>query len=294
VYELQIRQGIDFGGEPTIQDFIRPEAERLLEDFQNSETKDHRRLVILDTWKAIGDTALPAIMGAFKYSSAFSRFALGHKEAFNAIFKAFPLSLNSLVEFFTHVDPDVRAAAVEAVGQLGDASVVAPLIERLADNSETVRGAAAMALGQLRDPSAIAPLIERITNDRIYARVAAAMAIKQLGVPSAVADLIEHLADEEWMGRHTAVVALGIAGNPLAIPPLIERLEDEFYFIRHKAAIALAQLGNASGEHILIQMLTGGERFLVAKDNVADALRKIGTPEALAAVEAWEKNQKSD
>jgi HEAT repeat protein len=55
-------------------------------------------------------------------------------------------------------DEDVSRAAAEALGQLGDARAVKPLIARLNDNYWNVRSAAAKALRAIGTPEALAAL----------------------------------------------------------------------------------------------------------------------------------------
>jgi HEAT repeat protein len=58
----------------------------------------------------------------------------------------------------------VRRAAAEALGQLGDARAVEPLIARLGDAAWNVRRAAAEALVKIGAP-AVEPLIGRLGDD---------------------------------------------------------------------------------------------------------------------------------
>ena len=64
-------------------------------------------------------------------------------------------------------DADIRQAAAEALGGLGDAAAVPPLIAALKDSDTSVRRQAAEALGQREDRRAVAPLIERLPTNRM-------------------------------------------------------------------------------------------------------------------------------
>lgn len=52
-------------------------------------------------------------------------------------------------------DEDVRVAAAEALGRLGDPIAVSALIEHLDDPCRTVRRYAIISLGRLADPRAV-------------------------------------------------------------------------------------------------------------------------------------------
>lgn len=55
-------------------------------------------------------------------------------------------------------DYDVREDAADALGEIGDARAVEPLIAALGDPDDDVREAAAEALGNIGDPRAADPL----------------------------------------------------------------------------------------------------------------------------------------
>src|SRR5215469_8395380 len=58
----------------------------------------------------------------------------------------------------------VRSAAAQALGQLGGARAVEPLLEALGDPSAFVREAAAQALTRLNDTRAVEPLVAALTH----------------------------------------------------------------------------------------------------------------------------------
>ena len=75
----------------------------------------------------------------------------------------------------------VRRDAAEALGQIGDARAVGPLIAALRDDISSVRQAAAEALGQIGDTSAVEPLIAALRAASLGVRRAAADALGQIG-----------------------------------------------------------------------------------------------------------------
>src|SRR5712691_8626499 len=100
------------------------------------------------------------------------RLGLGDKPALQET------QVNELVATLVHQDWYVRAAAVRALGRLGEQAPLEPLLAALADEDGSVRAAAAHALGLLG---------ERTPADR----------------------LVMALHDSEWHVRETAILALG-------------------------------------------------------------------------------------
>jgi HEAT repeat protein len=102
--------------------------------------------------------------------------------------------------------PAVRHAAIRALGQIGDARAVEPLIALLHEHDPLLRVEVAEALGQLRDARAVEPLLFMLSGG--YAECAA------------------------------AAKALGVMGDPRAIPPLLDLLYDSDEAMRRAAARA--------------------------------------------------------
>ena len=113
------------------------------------------------------------------------------------------------------VDEGVRRHAAGALGKIGDARAVEPLIGVLSDDDENVRWRAAEALGKIGDKRAVEPLI---------------------GV----------LGDEDEYVRSSAAEALGVIGDVRAVEPLIKALGDENSGVRQHAARALVKITEAN------------------------------------------------
>ena len=78
------------------------------------------------------------------------------------------------------------AGTLEALGQMGDAGAVAPLIAALKDDTSSVRQAAAEALGQIGDAGAVEPLIVVLRDASTGVRRAAVDALGRIGDPRAL------------------------------------------------------------------------------------------------------------
>ena len=79
---------------------------------------------------------------------------------------------------------DVRRAAAEALGTIGDGRAVEPLIRALNDSDWLVRRKAAEALGTIGDGRAVEPLIRALNDADSDVRVSAAGALGTIGEPA--------------------------------------------------------------------------------------------------------------
>ena len=67
-----------------------------------------------------------------------------------------------LIEVLDDAVPDVRTAAMYALGEIGDTRAVQPLAGKLVSEGREIRVSAASALGQIGDTAAVEPLIQAL------------------------------------------------------------------------------------------------------------------------------------
>jgi len=84
----------------------------------------------------------------------------------------------------------VRSSAASALGQLGEAAAVEPLIVALRDENSYVRSSAASALGQLGEAAAVEPLISALSDADRSVCSSAARALGSLGATQALPILV--------------------------------------------------------------------------------------------------------
>ena len=117
-----------------------------------------------------------------------------------------------LLEALKHPITDVRVAAAEALGKIGDACAVSALCDVLHDTDASVR-AAAGALGKIRDACAVSAICEVLHDGvyadsvRMYVCETAASALCEIGDACAVPALCVALQDER--ACRAATVAFG-------------------------------------------------------------------------------------
>ncbi|MCL2102589.1 MAG: HEAT repeat domain-containing protein [Syntrophorhabdaceae bacterium] len=136
-----------------------------------------------------------------------------------------PTALRHLPPLLRDKDDDIRKLAVELVAELGGHDFTDKLLERLKwDLNPNVRAAAAKALGDLMRYEALPHLIAAL-KDVEWVRFAALEALCGLGNEDAVAPILELLNDPSPATRRFAIETLGIIGSPLAGNPLLSFLE---------------------------------------------------------------------
>ncbi|MEW6619796.1 MAG: HEAT repeat domain-containing protein [bacterium] len=161
-----------------------------------------------------------------------------------------------LVDRLKDFDRDVRSAAAEAIGNLGDKSALPQLIPLLSDAVGYVRSASAEAIGMLGDKSALPQLIPLLSDANWFVRSAAVEAIGKLGDKSALPQLIPLLSDAEWdVVRSAAAEAIGKLGDKSVLPKLIPLLNDADGYVCSAAARAIGELGDKSVLPKLILLL---------------------------------------
>ncbi len=93
-------------------------------------------------------------------------------------------------------DWSVRRAAAEALGQIGDAAAVEPLVQALKDSDWSVRSAAAVALSNVGDPTSVDALLEALAAPDEFIRSATVIALARIGSARAMKALVRALMDE--------------------------------------------------------------------------------------------------
>jgi HEAT repeat protein len=141
-------------------------------------------------------------------------------------------------------DIGVRKEVAGALGRIGDARAVEPLIKALQHFAYDVRKAAASALGQIGDTRAVEPLIAALNVEDRDVRSPAARALGQIGDTRAVEPLIAALNDDKsgWSVRTAAIDALERFGEARAVEALIATLKNSNTLVRKAAATSLVKL----------------------------------------------------
>ncbi|WP_020468220.1 HEAT repeat domain-containing protein [Zavarzinella formosa] len=174
--------------------------------------------------------------------------------------------------------------AAPALGKLGDAKIVVPIILKKLD-SDDQRLAALHALSSMPglNPEIVLPELLKRTNDTDpECRTAVIHALGTMKSPKTVPALLKALDDPETEVRLAAVGVIGQAGQDAApaVPVLINFLKGKDDFLRHAAANALGRLGATAEPAIPVLMEALDDKSI--RNSAAYALGNIG-PKAGAA-----------
>lgn len=156
-----------------------------------------------------------------------------------------PKGAKLLVPLLESPDRDTRRLAVEALGQLGQKSVVSGIRGLLkSDPHDQVRAAAARALGELRDAESL-PLLEELLSEGTQVQMQAVIAMGAIGSEEAIPALLAQLRHTATEVRYHACNALAQIGNLANTDPVAALLDDNDAMVRRGAEAALKKLGAA-------------------------------------------------
>jgi len=168
-------------------------------------------------------------------------------------------------------NPGLQVSAILELSDNKIYSSVPTLIELTSSPNENVRGAAAEALGYLGEPKIgeVGPVLLRLLDDQDYlVRDDAVKSLGKLAYPPARISL-EHLLlnDAEWLVRASAAEALGYLRDELSFDPLkVALTKDEVEVVRGWAAFSLGLLENNGGLALLASQLKTEEDDTVRVD----------------------------
>ena len=248
-----------------------PKAVPSLAGLLNSHDDDLREKAI-GALVQIGPPSINQLIGVLQLSPFYSRQAA--TKALGLIGDA--RAVDPLLAALKDPDYSVRRDAVTALANLG-AKAEAQLISVLGDPNLEVREAAAITLGKIKDPRAIEPLKTVAQDEEPRVREAAWKALAQIGWPPA------HTRE-----RVLRAVAFGdfkkaIAEGASAVEPLAEVFREGDKAVRESVVLALTHIGPA-GIESLVLALKDQNRDL--RHAVAKVLAVLGWQPAQAAERA--------
>ena len=177
-----------------------------------------------------------------------------------------------------------RAAAVTALGRIGDGRFLDPLMSALKDDDSGVRGSAATALGRVADKRGIDALILALSDPAPDVCGSAAAALGMLRANKAFHSLTTKLQSSAENVRVSASEALAKIRNRDAIPYLSAALDREAVAkVRGAICTALGNLGGREASGILVARMQNDTAHDV-KGSAASALGRIGDKQAVGAL----------
>jgi HEAT repeat protein len=195
-----------------------------------------------------------------------------------------------LVRALGDSDWQVRYAAAQALGQLGERAPIDPLVRALGDSDANVRRAAAQALGQLGERAPIDPLVRALGDSNPDVRQAAAQALQQIAPQRLEVIALE---GEEILvnGKSGATLGSLVQGNiaeilegagqpfPAFIALLTTLLDWPYWEVRMKAIHALGKIRRQIPEATVqkLEALRKDPESQAVCDAADDALAEILT-----------------
>lgn len=149
----------------------------------------------------------------------------------------------------------IRAAAIAALGKIGDQSAQPELIQALDDSDNHLRASAAIALGQIGSKVSIPKLLQLLLDKEHTVLYAASDALTKIGDDEVIAGLLKHLKHPSLHTRRIAAKTLGLIGNRSIIPELAQALKDSEEIVVVDVAVALVHLNCCLGILVLTQKL---------------------------------------
>ena len=186
-------------------------------------------------------------------------------------------TLTPLIALMRDGNENVRAAAAEALGDIGEAAAVEPLCKGLKDLSDKVRAASAGALGKLKDHQAFEPLIGALNDWYSTVCNAAALSLVQLGPP---VDLWGHgwlIGGGTDQEKATSKKIINKAGMR-AFEPLRAAIKDWSSEVRAAAALAFGDLKHSRSVETLCKEVVRSPLDLQVIQAVFTALAKLALP----------------
>ncbi len=161
--------------------------------------------------------ALPHLLAALEDRDAWVRYFAARSVGQHR----YPQALDALVQL-AQADPagHVRIAALEALGQIGGARAVAPLIPWTQAADLDIARAAMGALATIDHPDALPPLLALLQAPEQDRRIAAIRALAKRG-GAEVVDPLQRAASADPQIAQAAIEALSQSGSDVAVAALV-------------------------------------------------------------------------
>lgn len=211
-------------------------------------------------------------------------------ESLAALVAKYPQAQDNLAEAVQNAAyPDVRVHGAFMLVQFKDVRAVPGLVEALHDRSSTVSLNTLPKLFKFGDINRYSNFL--YTSDlpldaEVFPRCYVAIfALGQIQNVIAAQELVEALKDEDTLMRRFAALSMKFLGDPKIIPILCKALKDEEWLVREAVAWTLGRIGDNKIIADLTALLS--DESYEVRNSAIDALKHIGTPEALEAIDLW-------
>jgi len=250
------------------------EAKRLISKLADVTQRDHAAQDLM----RLGADAVPTLLEALQTQD------LNLLPLYQQVLARIPSATPMLIKLLTTAHPIIRSRVADIFSINKDRAAVSGLLDALQGDYFTVRARAALALGRIGDAKALLPLLVALKDREDEVRIAACLALGFFKEPSTFDDITNVLLDDPKIEvRQAAAKALGNTAHPAAVPYLMEALHDSFWWYEREYAAAdlLHAIEKMNGAAIdpLIKALEDKEGTV--RKFAASLLGKLGDPRAI-------------
>ena len=267
------------GGGTHIEELVRASisaagAARVIQAAGRAAVPSLRRFVLCLGWLR-GDDVERALAHMLGTSGA-------QNELLEAIVRFGAPMVDRLVEQLRTGDLETRRAAVAALGRIGDARAVEPLVNLLDEDERELLVPATTALARLGDDRAFESLLRLLGDADVSVRQGAIGALNSIG-HSAMGERVRTLLeDADPRVRESAVKIAGYFGYPGCADALLDRCRDRDETVRAAALEHVAYLDDERSVPLLVAAMAGDTPR--ARAAAAQALAHVNHPDAVDAL----------
>ena len=171
---------------------------------------------------------------------------------------------------------EVRLAALEALGKIGDGQVGPLAIKSLQDQNAALRRTAVATLGNLKFVEAVADLTKATRDNDLQTAKGAALALAQIASPESISALKAQADQADHPGRVWLAMALHRAGQEGTGERFAQLLKANDIQVRRQAVAALGELVGLSTLDLLITAIEDDDREV--RKIAAGLLRQSSDP----------------
>jgi HEAT repeat protein len=267
------------GGGQHIEDLVRTSisaagAARVIKAAGRATGASLRRFVVCLGWLR-GDEVERALAHMLGTSGA-------QNELLEAIVRFGAPMVDRLIEQLRTGDVETQRAAVVALGRIGDARAVEPLVNLLDDDERELLVPATAALARLGDPRAFESLLRLLGDADVSVRQGAIGALNSIGHPAMGARVRTLLEEADPRVRESAVRIAGYFGYANCADAVLDRCRDTDETVRAAALEHIAYLEDERSIPLLVAAMAGDTPR--ARAAAAQALAHADRPDAIDAL----------
>lgn len=202
----------------------------------------------MDSIAALGAQAVPFLIDKFVTKSARERWTI-----IWTLERIGSAAVPDLIKALRGRRSLVTGRVAWALGNIGDSSAAAPLMEIAGHSSWLVRDRSITALGKIGNVSAARVVIAALSDSVGQVRKSAVVSIGRLALVEAVQELVHLLGDNYYGARLVAVESLMKLDSTLIVATLVDSIESSNRMVGHLACEVFSRLSTDETHDLLLQ-----------------------------------------